>query len=374
MQRKVLLQLLSLWIVAISPIFAQQKFGLGCLPEPKGAFSGVAKYSINPAKLKNLRAMVDNSTSAYFPPIRSQGSQGSCSAWASTYYYLGYLQRQDKNWTADDNSQLMSPAYSYNQLRSDSDGSTISDYMRFFTRLGACTWSDMPYNASDDNTQPQENDFRNAAEFRTLGWSYFHATTDDELAILKSHLNDGNIAVTSMSIYANMIFTDSSGTEHEYGYSFVPGNANVLTGNSGSYMGGHAITIVGYDDDKAYGNGNKGAFKIANSWGTSWGNSGFFWVSYEFFKTNDNHSNHQWNDDNNVYIMWDRESYTPKAYATIRFTHTKREQIRFAIGIKDGSTEVYRYYYYGNASPDRVSNNMLSPYMYYYCGGEGILS
>ena len=35
--------------------------------------------------------------------------------------------------------------------------------------------------------------------------------------------------------------------------------------------GGHAMVVVGYDDDK-YG----GAFEILNSWGTYWGNKGFY--------------------------------------------------------------------------------------------------
>ena len=219
----------------------------------------------------------------------------------------------DKSWTADDNQQLMSPAFTFNQLRLDPSGSSVSDCMRFLTRLGACSWDDMPYTAADDNAQPEENDFRKAAEFRTLGWSYFSTTTDAGLDILKSHLNDGNVAVISMSVYETFVFTDTSGTPHSYSRSNVPLSANVMTGQLADYEGGHAVTVVGYDDDKDYGNGNKGAFKIANSWGASWGNSGYFWVSYDFIKTTDDHSNHQWDDDNNTYVMWDRESYTPKS-------------------------------------------------------------
>ncbi|MEZ4955452.1 MAG: C1 family peptidase [Saprospiraceae bacterium] len=37
--------------------------------------------------------------------------------------------------------------------------------------------------------------------------------------------------------------------------------------------GGHAMTIVGYDD-------GKNAFRIVNSWGTNWGDNGFAWVDY----------------------------------------------------------------------------------------------
>ena len=51
----------------------------------------------------------------------------------------------------------------------------------------------------------------------------------------------------------------------------------------------HAVTVVGYDDNVYYDvnkNGKieeaeKGAFKVANSWGTNWGNNGYFWVLYD---------------------------------------------------------------------------------------------
>jgi hypothetical protein len=42
----------------------------------------------------------------------------------------------------------------------------------------------------------------------------------------------------------------------------------------GTYMG-HAMCVIGYDDDKY-----DGAFEIMNSWGTDWGNNGFIWVKY----------------------------------------------------------------------------------------------
>ncbi|MFZ1314559.1 MAG: C1 family peptidase, partial [Chitinophagaceae bacterium] len=45
-------------------------------------------------------------------------------------------------------------------------------------------------------------------------------------------------------------------------------------------MGGHAMTVIGYDDRK-FG----GAFQIMNSWGPEWGNNGVAWVRYGDFKT-----------------------------------------------------------------------------------------
>ena len=50
----------------------------------------------------------------------------------------------------------------------------------------------------------------------------------------------------------------------------------------------HAMTIVGWDDNKAGGNGKKGAWIVKNSWGTSWGSEcdfgkegGYAYIQYE---------------------------------------------------------------------------------------------
>jgi hypothetical protein len=44
-------------------------------------------------------------------------------------------------------------------------------------------------------------------------------------------------------------------------------------------VGGHAMLIIGYDD-----NDGECTFEIQNSWGTSWGDDGFGWISEEYIR------------------------------------------------------------------------------------------
>lgn len=53
------------------------------------------------------------------------------------------------------------------------------------------------------------------------------------------------------------------------------GSNGIATPMTGGVVGWHAVTIVGYDDSTRM-------FELQNSWGTSWGKNGFFYLSYDF--------------------------------------------------------------------------------------------
>ena len=71
-----------------------------------------------------------------------------------------------------------------------------------------------------------------------------------------------------------------TGIDVEDGFNDVTGELALYSAPDGAAEG-HAVTIVGYDD-----NFNGGAFQFLNSYGAEWGDNGFFWMTYDDYIRN----------------------------------------------------------------------------------------
>jgi C1A family cysteine protease len=81
---------------------------------------------------------------------------------------------------------------------------------------------------------------------------------------VKSNLLNGKSVIVGIPVYSNFEF-----------YSVLAsGNVQMP---QGTYLGGHAITLVGYSDSRQ-------TFKFVNSWGTYVGLSGLFTIPYNYIK------------------------------------------------------------------------------------------
>lgn len=61
----------------------------------------------------------------------------------------------------------------------------------------------------------------------------------------------------------------------------IPDRKTQFIRPTGRPVGGHAYLIRGADDRIKCPDGSKGAFRIINSWGPSWGHNGLAWLSYK---------------------------------------------------------------------------------------------
>ncbi len=190
------------------------------------------------------------------PENLGQGQQGSCVGWATAYGLMGYYMGNGASNT--DYSKVGSPAYVFNQIKiSDcSNGAYIWAAFDLLKNRGVCTWNAMPYRDSDCSQQPSQTQNNNASSNRINSYSKI---TDLSEYSLKSILYSEKPIVIGFHVYEN----------------FFTIGRDVLRSKSGSLRGGHAVLIMGYDDAKH-------AYKVLNSWGNNWGDSGYFWLDYDF--------------------------------------------------------------------------------------------
>ena len=85
-----------------------------------------------------------------------------------------------------------------------------------------------------------------------------------ELKQLKAALIQGYPIVFGFVVYSNFETDKVKST----GIMEMPTEGDII-------VGGHAVAVVGFDDKKKY-------FIVRNSWGTEWGDEGYFYMPYEF--------------------------------------------------------------------------------------------
>ena len=267
------------WIVAafavvvlalsISSATAQQRYATGGVPTPDTLRKSAPEV---PVFRDFLPEAVD--LSRYFPPVGDQMQQGSCVGWATAYaaraYYAMQIEQRDN--TLPQN--IPSPAWVFNLIHlPDCNGSYIYDAMTVL-KDGAESLADYPY----DDTKcdpPSKAAMARTSDFRIDDFELvFSLDSANQNLPLKPEAVDqtkGELAqghpVVIIALLDNSFFDLSKKPGHQIWQSTAK-DKNV---------GGHAFTLVGYDD-KAQ------VFKFINSWTTNWGTDGYGYMSYRTFR------------------------------------------------------------------------------------------
>ncbi|KNY25994.1 carbohydrate-binding protein [Pseudobacteroides cellulosolvens] len=310
---------------------------------------------------------VDNSELQYFPPIRTQGDIGSCTAFSSTYYQMTHMAALEMGWNVkdnNDNSNKFSPKWSFNLVNGSTDGgSEIVDICKLLQRHGAAFWSDFPYIPSKSNPlnyrawPTDASTWEKAINYRLDKMGYISLLdgtntpiTSPDSAILKpvkELLNNGYVLNYSTLFNSWKYTTIKDG----------PFNGERAAYLMDGYEGGHAMTLVGYNDDiwiDVDNDGERdipqeiGAFKIANSHGTSYANNGYCWVAYDALNKisslDPTGTNTAINPAKRGGIFKDRlvwftvrKNYTPKLVAEFTANHPHRNELAVTLGYSSES-------------------------------------
>ncbi len=203
--------------------------------------------------------------SEFLPKVGSQGSQGSCVAWATGYYLKSYQENYEdvQNGILDLDYEL-SPAYIYNQIKvaGCDGGSVVQDALDTISSQGIVDWSVMPYNQNECDTQPNDEQKELAEPNKIEKYFYFHQ--DSVYQHTKAALLRDQPVVIAITIDRSYFGARDENGIYMYRKFKDP-------------VGGHAMLVVGYSDDM-------NAFKVVNSWGQGWGNDGFVWIDYLAFQ------------------------------------------------------------------------------------------
>lgn len=196
------------------------------------------------------------------PPVRDQGNCGSCWAFA-TYGSLESFLRPAESLDLSEQHLIDNAGFWYGPC----DGGNIVMSTAYLARwAGPIGEADDPYvymAAYPDGATPVSKHVQAVAYLPERA-----SSLDNDL--IKSHVQGQWV------LYVSMYWVDS-------GYNAA--HASFYNNGVTSGGGGHAVCIVGWDDDYPAANFNvappgNGAFIVRNSWGSSWGDGGYFYVSY----------------------------------------------------------------------------------------------
>ncbi len=216
--------------------------------------------------------------SRWLPVPGFQGPLGSCVTWAVGYAVKSFQENVERGWGVTAPSHQFSPSFLYNQItRGRNVGTSFQDSFAIVIDQGIASLKTMKYE-HDSNVQPSPAAFEEAQEYRAASYSRVNVTTTD----IKTVLDQGKCVLVGIKVYSNF-------TRYRRGiYSYISGN----------FEGGHAMVVVGYDDDRR-------AFKLINSWSTQWGEGGYCWIAYDLFTKICREA----------YILYDKIEVTPEKLA-----------------------------------------------------------
>jgi C1A family cysteine protease len=202
--------------------------------------------------------------------VEDQGQLGSCTANALAGA-IELLEKKDKV-PFKDFSRLF---IYYNErvlehtVNSDS-GAMLRDGIKTMAKQGVCCEKSWPYEVSKFKTKPRPACYKEALEHQIT--SYRRILTVDQM---RTCLAKGFPFVFGFAVYESFESQEVART----GIVNMPKSGEPL-------LGGHAVLAVGYDHSKQ-------RFIVRNSWGTDWGQKGYFTMPYKYL-SNRNLSDDFW--------------------------------------------------------------------------------
>jgi len=192
------------------------------------------------------------------PPVYDQGQLGSCTANS-----IGAILEFNELKQAERNAATPSRLFIYYNERvmegtvDQDSGAEIRDGIKSVAQLGAPPETDWPYEIGEFAKKPPANAYEDALKHQAIRYARVAQT---QMGI-QSVLATGYPISFGFTVYES--FESNVGSD-----GIVP-----MPQPSETVLGGHAVVALGYKpiQGQLY-------FECRNSWGTDWGDQGYFWM------------------------------------------------------------------------------------------------
>jgi len=249
---------------------------------------GIAGYSMNyeipsiPIQ-RGGKLPESYSLKKYAPPVGDQMIYGTCVGWATTYAGMTILENIELNRNGSDlkEEDCMSPSLTYDLCKLDTDsfcadGTYVKAALNALVNFGSTSLSKYPYSCKLLNTKLN-------GVGRILSDTINQKQVKEVLAAARQKRLSGFISAGGPNIVQNVKYYLSRNMPVVIGaemYQSIQRNSvsGVWNGAIDDFPGGHAMCVIGYDDNK-----EGGAFEILNSWGEDWSAGGYIWFRYTDF-------------------------------------------------------------------------------------------
>ncbi|MFI5172768.1 MAG: C1 family peptidase [Chitinophagales bacterium] len=254
----------------------------------------------------------------YQSPVKTQAERGTCTAFG----LVGAMETFP-GFPTDLSEQYLyasAKSYSYNDEANYDEGTYLKNYIDLMQYEGTLREDQEPYNpykviidSTKSNFENMKSDIAGTSLLDLLSFHDFTYKLQPEMYIYKEDADAKNVdyikqkldegtksIVVSYSINDHywgsnngsedskidpndFLVVDYKGEMYSYNDAIKLVGDNVMSAADGVYYtdttlainGGHAVCIVGYDND---------GFLIKNSWDSDWGDDGYFWLTFEYHK------------------------------------------------------------------------------------------